>query len=449
MNNQIINKCKSDQEFNKRADKFFRAAYSSYRSQPNEEDFYKDIRLSKGILFVVTENVLKTQYDFVNRCVKLLGSSLGNEKEVEELAWEQVALSLTNNLAPDTSVIKKNFLDELSQNTNRNFKYVAPNHLVQFLEQARKIEIGPVEAILSEDLISNLNYNIQSGSEFNVSLGSNGILIQLPQICWHVSVNATEGNVREEAAWLINVAISFLRISCLSKDDFFSPPREVGDFFPLLGEVETMPLTKPKISEQGIIIEKGIKTNSSIPRLYAVDDSVVAMTKEKEFKDRAKVIFAPGKNSLARRFSQGLGWLTRGRQAADRAERFLFFFTAIESLLSSDDKTAPIIQTISRYAATILNPDAEERMKIAKEIRSLYSTRSALVHTGKRNVSYSESSTAQRIAEVIYKKVMENVSLTISFKEFQSSLSDASYGLPWPKEKRPTTKQSGAKIWPV
>ena len=87
----------------------------------------------------------------------------------------------------------------------------------------------------------------------------------------------------------------FLRISCLSKDDFFSPPREVGDFFPLLGEVETMPLTKPKISEQGIIIEKVIKTNSSIPRLYVVDDSVVAMTEEKEFKDRAKVIFAPGK----------------------------------------------------------------------------------------------------------------------------------------------------------
>ena len=454
MDNQVINKCKSDQELKNKADIFFRAACASHRSQLNEEDFIKeDIRLSKGFLFVVTDDVLKAQYDFVARCVKLLGANLGNEKEVEELAWEQVALSLANNSAPEVSIITKRFLDALSNHTKRSFKYVAPNHLIKFHEQARKIEIGPVEAILSDDLTPNLNYNIESGSEFSIFLGPNGMLIQLPQICWHVSVDVTEGNVREEAAWLINVAISFLRLSySRSKVDFFPSSGKRSHFFPSFGEVETMPLIKPKVNDQGIIIDilnNNVKTNSSIPRLYVVDDAVAAITKEKEFKDRARVIFNPHKNSLAKRFSQGLGWLTRGRQTVDRAERFLFFFTAIESLLSSNDKTAPVIQTISRYAATILSPDAEDRAIIAKDIRSLYSARSALVHTGEHNVSYSESIAAQRIAETLYKKVMENVSLTISFKEFQRSLSDASYGLPWPKKKRPTAKRHGVKIWPV
>ncbi len=340
MDNQVINKCKSDQELKNKADIFFRAACASHRSQLNEEDFIKeDIRLSKGFLFVVTDDVLKAQYDFVARCVKLLGANLGNEKEVEELAWEQVALSLANNSAPEVSIITKRFLDALSNHTKRSFKYVAPNHLIKFHEQARKIEIGPVEAILSDDLIPNLNYNIESGSEFSIFLGPNGMLIQLPQICWHVSVDVTEGNVREEAAWLINVAISFLRLSY---------SRSKVDFFPSFGEVETMPLIKPKVNDQGIIIDilnNNVKTNSSIPRLYVVDDAVAAITKEKEFKDRARVIFNPHKNSLAKRFSQGLGWLTRGRQTVDRAERFLFFFTAIESLLSSNDKTAPAGQS--------------------------------------------------------------------------------------------------------
>ena len=54
--------------------------------------------------------------------------------------------------------------------------------------------------------------------------------------------------------------------------------------------------------------------------------------------------------------------MTRGRQARDRSERLLFFFTAIEALLSGDDKTAPVTQTIARRAATILVDDPTHRL---------------------------------------------------------------------------------------
>ena len=169
-----------------------------------------------------------------------------------------------------------------------------------------------------------------------------------------------------------------------------------------------------------------------IPCTYLVDDTVVSLTEEQKFKDWAHVIFNPAKKSLAERFSQGLGWLARGRQTADRAERFLFFFTAIEALLSSDDKSAPVVQTISRHAATILHTDPLERADFASQLRSLYEFRSALVHSGKRNVSQMQTMEVQRIAEELYKAVMENYPLDSKFNKFQESLSKASYGSSWP-----------------
>ena len=434
MDNQI-QKCKTDKDLKNKAEIFFRAAWNSYCTQLDPEDFgKKEIRINNGLLFVVTDDVLRAQHDFVTRCIKLLGSSLGNEKEVEELAWQQVSLSIANNSEINPTEVVGHFFNALSQNTNRSFGYVAPNHLFKFDEDAREIKIGPVSAVLSLDLISKLGFKMKSGPDFHISLQNRELVIQLAPVSWYVSVRATEGNVKEEAVWLINVAITYLRLSYLSKENHLFQSGQIADFFPFVGEVETMPLTKPTITEQGIIVDDNIKTYSSVPRLYVVNESVVEMTKEREFKKRAEIIFYPTKNSLARRFHRGLGWLTRGRQTVDRAERFLFFFTAIESLLSSSDHTAPIIQTISRYAATILSPTPENRADIARNIRSLYGTRSALVHTGERNVSFTQSANAQKIAESLYKTVMENVSLEISFQEFENSLSESSYGLPWPKE---------------
>jgi hypothetical protein len=139
--------------------------------------------------------------------------------------------------------------------------------------------------------------------------------------------------------------------------------------------------------------------------------------------------------SLAERLGQGLGWMTRGRQTVDRAERFLFCFTAIEALLSGDDKAAPVVQTIARHAAVILQHDPQKRAKLDSEIRSHYAARSALVHAGKRNVSQLEVNTIQNIVEALYKTVIEAIPLETPFSAFHESLSDASYGLPWPPPK--------------
>ncbi len=262
------------------------------------------------------------------------------------------------------------------------------------------------------------------------------------------SIKAARRNTEEKAIWLINISISLLRLC------YPNPEREK---YPEVGDIEEMPLIEPKnfwfdsrTEEKGIVLDKldkkdeptnrasagvSFPLSSSIRRIpctYLVDDIVVALTEEQKFKERAHVIFNPPKKSLAERFSQGLGWLSRGRQTVDRAERLLFFFTAIEALLSSNDKNTPVVQTISRHAATILHTDPQDRKDFAGQLRSLYGVRSALVHTGKRDVSQIQTMEAQRIAEELYKAVMENYPLDSKFDTFQKSLSKASYGSPWP-----------------
>jgi hypothetical protein len=247
----------------------------------------------------------------------------------------------------------------------------------------------------------------------------------LSRVSWRITVQAAPGNVKEQATWLVNIALGFLRLSY---------PNKRYHFFPAVGDVETMPFVKPELAEQSLTItDSGISGGGrSTPRVYLVDDEMAAVTATEEFKSRAKAIFEPGHGSLAERFGQGLGWLTRGRQTDDRAERLLFFFTAIEALLSNDDKTAPVVQTIARYAAVILTDESKERIQVAADIRSLYIVRSALVHGGKRTASQDDSIRTQYIAECLYRRVMDRMPLTTTFTNFQKSLSDASYGLSWP-----------------
>jgi len=429
---------KSDRELREKANEFFRAARDSVWEDKSslrelfEKGSYQHLN---GIFFEVNEKVREAQNQLVARCIKLLGPKLGNEKEIVDLAWKHVCQSLAE-ISPSSDIpaIEKEFLDDLFRDAKRDFVYLVPNYIIGFREHVQEIKIGPVRAILSNDLLlsemQNLKNIVQVGSEFKFSfegINSNS-LIQIPPTCWYISVNAARGNAAEEAIWLINVAVSLLRLSY--------PHREYLDF-PSFGDAEPMPTTDLKVEEQGVLLnpEGGISINASRPHFYVVDDAISAITKEQEFKDRAQAIFFSDEKPLAKRFSQGLGWLTRGRQTIDRAERFLFFFTAIESLLSSNDSSAPVVQTIARYAATILSPNAGKREKIAKEVKSLYGARSALVHAGKRGVSQSESNAAQYLAELLYITVMESVPLTVPFDKFQASLSEASYGLPWPQSK--------------
>ena len=456
-----------DQNQTKNIKKLASELYQAAQEHIHREEAVREISkfFIKGPPIGMDDALRDKQDKLVKKCVDYLGVELGNEEEIEELAWKHFWLNFSDsNLNSIVSEITERFFEDFTRYEQRSYGYLAPNFVLEFVEQAQKIVIGPVEAIQTESLIKNqseieatlrihgmiLPEKTQIGSNFDLSISDGRILLDLPQSCWHIpigSIKAARLNAEEKTIWSVNVALSLLRLSY---------PSPESKKYPNIGDMEGIPMTEPNnwffgyaSEEKGFVLSKFSQSTKRIatgtglhmplsssvrrkPCHYVVDDAVVEMSEEPGFRNRAHKIFNPAKNSLAERFGQGLGWLSRGRQTADRAERFLFFFTAVEALLSSDDKNAPVVQTISRYAATILHTEPEERANFAKELRKLYSVRSALVHAGKRNVSQAQSMETQKIAEELYKTVMEKYPLDSKFGDFQNSLSKASYGSPWP-----------------
>ena len=306
--------------------------------------------------------------------------------------WKHTCNGALSGTSP--AKIADEFVASLVERAESVYTYVCANQLFRFCSNTHRLEIGPVEMVAvtnpTQDIFDgkvNSSWALSVGREYAFS-ANGGIEIQIPSTCWKVTAHAAQTNVKEEAEWLIDVAIGFLRISQF--DLLYSAS---NGFFPDIGKVEPIPTRIPESETQYLLItESGISTSGMwVPPTYLIDAAVIAATQDPDFKAKAQAIFHPLQRSLAERFSQGLGWLTRGRQSEDRAERFLFFFTAIESLLSSDDKSAPIVQNIARMAAVIICDDVADRAKKAAEIKSLYGTRLALVHAGKRNVSKKRS----------------------------------------------------------
>lgn len=430
-----MQKLNSDEAFKACAEAFFPLAIAAAELDAAAIKFPPingvGIRYMHGVHFEISPEIQSAENRLVNQTVKLLGSKDGNEKEITEIAWQIVLQSVQRQeQTNDTKVIKDRFIEKISNNNARKFVYVCPNYTMRFDEESiDKIVVGPVQAVLSSKLAptffkknKKIDWSAVAGDKFSNDYKSKKMT--LSPVIWRVEVKAAQANVPEEANWLINIALSLIRFSCESR----------SHYFPFYGDREAMPTTPPIFESNHVIIEGTHFYGGGLsgPNLYTVDTALAKTLRSRRFKNCCKAIFAPGKKTLGLRVGQGLGWLTRARQTDDRAERFLYFFTAIEALLSSSDNSAPIVQTVARNAATILSDDPHERSKIVKTVKSLYQTRSILVHAGAKNVSNNDVNTLQSIAEQLFRAVMEKVPLDQGFKEFQENLNIAGYGLKWP-----------------
>lgn len=424
-------KLKSDEDLKKNAVAFFdaaRLAVADTREKQNKLFREGGFNMHKGVLFEMNVSVTNALHLLIARSVKLLGTKKAHEKEISDIAWEFAFENIAGKLTDvDAKSMSKEFVEGLLKHTENDFQWIAPNYVISLQEQVQRIKIGPVEALYFDELLKempndpNKHFKLTKGDCFKVD----GNKFQFPHICWRVNVNAARGHIAEEATWLINIALSLLRISYPDDPNF--------PMYPSIGDIEASPI------EEHVFANIGLKKSgdnlfgggAKSPCLYEVNNAVREITETQAFKDKADAIFNPNAKSIAERFGHGLGWLTRGRQAKDRAERFLFYFTAIEALLSSEDKSDPVVQTIVRNITVILIDDVTLRSRLAKTIKGLYALRSALVHNGKRVVSISDMNTLQYVAENLFAAVLDQVDMKTSFERFQTSLSEASYGLVW------------------
>ncbi|CAM5336486.1 hypothetical protein ATER59S_00052 [Aquamicrobium terrae] len=377
----------------------------------------------------ITDDIAKTVATLRARAMKILGTKAGHERAMDQTLFKVAHQSTLEKKGVDAMATA--LIDAVFDQSLVTYEYVAPNQLFRFNGGTKNIEIGNVRAMLTSDLQTerqaaypNGKVTLIPGEEFSMSLHGGSASITLSPICWAVSVDAIAENVEEEAKWLIDVAVSLLRL-CHSQWEGLPP---------VIGNSEPHPIQKPIRQNQGIKIQgpKVLAGGGVTPPWYEIDPGVEATVAAAEFKTKAAAIFSPTKDSVAARVSQGLGWLTRGRQSADRAERLLYFFTAIEALLSGTDKTAPVVQTIARHAAVMLSNDNADRERHASRLKTLYSLRSALVHNGTRSVDWTTANSAQEYAEALFYVALDKVSLTGRHDSFSNDLAKASYGLAWP-----------------
>jgi hypothetical protein len=422
----------TDRELLELASGFLEAFSISASRQGHPSNFAKGSGLSLGESGAVEidEDVYKPLAGFIHRAAKLLGSAAGHEKAIYYTALKQ-AHSL-HSIKRITRNAALSLIEAVCNQGNTSYEYLAPNPLFHFAANIDAIEIGRVRALKTVNFSTEkkraypahkLEIVIGSGFDFRFTGGK--AIISMNPVCWVVNVDAIKENVEEESKWLIDVAVSYLRLSY--KGWKVSVP-QTGSKEP--HPTRALVLNKEHVKFQGLNAWAG---GMEVPPWYEIDASVLAVATTEMFKVGAEQIFSPQKKSLAERVSQGLGWLTRGRQAEDRSERLLYFFTAIEALLSNDDKSAPIIQTIARHGAVLLTNDNDDRPKVAAGIKKLYSFRSALVHAGTRSILWSASNESQVLAENMFIIVLEKADLTVPHTDFCDKLSSCSYGIPWPK----------------
>lgn len=387
-------------------------------------------RMVDGVIFDADPSLDELAQDIARALSRRLGSKASDESALLKALWKAAARRLIDG-QPEPGEAAKIFIQQIEAKANVKRRYIDINQLVVREPGIERLDIGPVTIIAGYLVADELNAGrpdqrwVAEERAPSLIIKDDGTsTIGISPNVWVIDTVAARENLTEEAAWLAGVTVSLIKIVM-----GFS----LGPFFAEHGRVESHPFKSPTLENNSITTdEDGLATGGmSAPTKYVISAETLKLCKSNEFQEVVSQLFSPLKGSVAERVVQGLGWLARGRQSEDRAERLLFFFTAIEALLSSNDKSAPVVQNIARSAATILTDDHHGRASNAKIIKDLYAYRSAVVHGGSRDVAKRQANTAELIADKLFFRVFDQVDLTQKFAEFQNGLGVASYGSPW------------------
>jgi hypothetical protein len=169
--------------------------------------------------------------------------------------------------------------------------YVGPNFLFKLEASVKGITIGPVRAILADQLREELAQRVphlelktaRRAQSKSVRFAGKIIEVTMPPICWVVTVTVAEENVEEEARWLVDVAISLLRLH------YISQPR----LFPRTGEVEPRPLHEGLRDSVGFRLrENAVQVGGFAHRpCYQIDQAVEEITRDNAFVSKSRLIF--------------------------------------------------------------------------------------------------------------------------------------------------------------
>lgn len=392
-----------------------------------------------GYMVYFTRPYLEAKGEFTRLAARVLKARAAHEPTIGTLVQKAaqsyvVARAGNGGDDPDEKILMdttQSLVNLVLEELSKVYMRLEANFLVSQNEFNGIIKLGRVRIMTTEDAatetplsgITKIRLAPGKYPKQTVDLPTQTYSVGMPRMVWVVDVPATKENVPEETKWLIDVAVSFMRLSS----------RHWSTRYPKSGQIEPHPTLPASHGAPHVtfINDTAYTGGKKLPGIYDIDKKVAKDLQSSECQQRAAILFDPPSKSLAMRVAQGLGWLTRGRQLSDRAERLLSFFTALEALLTSNDKNDPVTQTIARHVSVIHNQKIADRVQIYNRVKSLYGLRSAVVHSGKREVLWEDVNTLQRITEAVYGVVLHRCDLAMLQDKFAQSLSDASHGLPW------------------
>ena len=429
----LARKIESDGNILTAAKEFFQCAsgcviddqdISEFESQHMEHgkpywiSFYGDCAIALG------ENEIHARDSLVKTCATRLGHEYGNPDDIKELVHNALAnLVVDRSGETDALSLANRFRSSLLDLIQQQFQIVAPNHLFRFIGDPQPINIGTISMLPSKQLNRFTGHDVFVVSEsFSQRWNGNGPSVEMPALSWIVPVKASAGNATTEARWFVDAAVSLVRLACWP---YFRTS-------PSIGEVEPAPFASMRSEYDPLLIgDSGVSIRTPSSSFYLIDDQFVTRTGDCHFMPLAGQLVDPEMDSCGYFFRQGLGWLSRGRQAHDHSQRVLLFFTALETLLTRDTNSGQLTESLARNVATILARDVEKRPAIAQAIKVLYSYRSKTVHKGERDVTHWQCNEAQYYAESVFGTLLFALPFDMPIKAFWNALDEASYGTQW------------------
>lgn len=419
-NNSTEAACKTDEQ----AREEFKNIFSGTRRN----------RMEDGIIFIVSSELQNQADELVKAFCKQLGPIVSERGSIAGALWGEASKIVRK--IYDIKEANNQLKESIESIIEKSKRYVHGNRLIFLEDDVKDFKIGPVSIIRGSDFASSidteaLKLEIEVGLSFDHDFVTNPdrSILKVENFLWDIDFYAAKSVISAEAEWLAGIAVSLLYMTCahlLGPYVYRSNTTEPKPFLPASGKHTGIILGRDGLSAGGI----------SVPPRYIISADTVQYCDQVQFTTIVDHVFKAKKGKVGERVRQALGWLARGRQSSDRAERFLHFFTAIEALLSSDDRNTPIIQNIARNSASILYNDPVIREDFAKTLKNLYSTRSKLVHAGSRNIGEDQVSELEYIAHILCWHIMDRADLSITVQEFQESLQKSSYGLPWKEEEK-------------
>ena len=381
-------------------------------------------RVKDGRLYIISKDFRDLVRRIIEVVVYYVGSNKIDEVEVEEIFWN---LIYRDTLKSESYKLFKKIISEYSLECTR---FIIPNFQIRFEAGLHEIQIGPVRAVLGSKLVSEFREKVDSNWRFytdNVYSADKAdkLSYNFDAVCWDVEVRASDQVSHQQAVWEVDVALSLLRTMLLSQHNY--------GMFPVYGDKEVATGTRPD-RRSAAFYQKNEKFSSEIVGIqphYKITYENAKYLMEEPLRTKIVQVFDAKENTVAERVKRGLGWLTRARQKADQAERHLYFSTAIETLLTLEDKDAKVTEVIARNGSVILTDNHEDRFDNYKILVGIYGVRSRIIHGGSRNISRKEARLVQEVAELLYERIVLLTDLSRSYEDFQRSLKEASFGQKW------------------